>query len=133
VAVLPVQNLTGDSSQDYICDGLTEELITQIVEIDASQLRVVPRTSSMVYKSASKTAEQIARELRVAYVIEGSLRASTGRLRVTLDVIHFPDQTHVWIREFDEKPADPIAMEDKISQSVAMLVAKLHSGNNKKL
>jgi len=133
IAVLPVQNLTGDASKEYICDGLTEELIAQLGTMNPGQLGVVPRTSSMAYKTTAKTARQIARELDVDYLVEGSLRESAGRFRFTAQLIRFPQQEHVWTREFDRTPLDLIGMEDEISQSLVKLIADLHSDGGDKL
>jgi DNA-binding winged helix-turn-helix (wHTH) protein/TolB-like protein len=133
IGVLPVQNLTGDASKEYICDGLTEELIAQLGTMNPSELGIVPRTSSMAYKTTTKTAEQIARELKVDYLIEGSLRESSGRFRITAQLIRFPEQEHVWTREFDRTPVDLIGMEDEISQSLARLLADLHSDGGGKI
>ena len=133
IGVLPVQNLTGDASKEYICDGLTEELIAQLGTMNPSELGVVPRTSSMAYKTSAKTARQIAGELNVDYLVESSLRESAGRFRFTAQLIRFPGQEHVWTREFDRTPLDLIGMEDEISQSVARLLADLHSDGGGKL
>jgi TolB-like protein/DNA-binding winged helix-turn-helix (wHTH) protein len=133
IAVLPVQNLTGDASKEYICDGLTEELIAQLGTTNPSELGVVPRTSSMAYKTSAKTARQIAKELDVDYLIEGSLRQSAGRFRFTAQLFRFPEQEHVWTREFDRTPLDLIGMEDEIGQSVARLLADLHSDGGGKI
>jgi len=129
VAVLPMENLTGDPANEYICDGLTEELIVQAGQLSPRTLGVISRTSSMTYKTANKTAEQIGRELAVSYVIEGSLRESSGQFRVTEQMIHLPEEDHVWIREYDHTPTtDLIGMEDDVAKSVANLLAGLYSG-----
>jgi TolB-like protein/DNA-binding winged helix-turn-helix (wHTH) protein len=133
IGVLPVQNLTGDASKEYICDGLTEELIAQLGTANPSEFGVVPRTSSMAYKTSAKTARQIAKELDVDYLIEGSLRESAGRFRFTAQLIRFPEQEHVWTREFDRTPLDLIGMEDEISQSLAKLLTDLHSDGGDKI
>jgi TolB-like protein/DNA-binding winged helix-turn-helix (wHTH) protein len=133
IGVLPVQNLTGDPAKEYICDGLTEELIAYLGTISPSELAVVPRTTSMVYKTTTKTARQIAQDLQVDYLIEGSLRESGARFRITAQLIRFPGQEHVWTREFDRTPSDLIGMEDEISQSLAKLLADLHSDGGDKV
>jgi TolB-like protein len=124
LAVLPIQNLTGDPSKDHICGGLKEELIAQIAAISPSELRVIPRTPSKEYRTTAKNAAKIARELQADYLIEASLRESKGRFRVTAKLIRFPEQRYIWIREFDRTPTDLIAMEDEISQSVAKFVGE---------
>jgi TolB-like protein/DNA-binding winged helix-turn-helix (wHTH) protein len=127
VAVLPVENLTGDPAKEYICDGLTEELIAQLGALDDRGFGVVTRTSSMAYKSSAKTARQIAQELQVNYLLEGSLRGSAERFRITEQLIRFPGEQHVWTHEFDGTTSDLIGMEDEIGQAITKSVAALHS------
>jgi TolB-like protein len=95
LAVLPVQNLTGDLEREYISDGLTEEMIVQLGSRNPQRLGVIARTSSMAYKKTNKTVDQIGHELGVDYVLETSLRSSGDRLRVTTQLIGSRDQTHV--------------------------------------
>src|SRR5207302_4442813 len=83
LAVLPFDNLTGDTGQDYLADGLTEEMITQLGRIDPQRLGVIARTSVMHYKNSREQLDQIAHALGVQYVLEGSVRRDAGKLRVT--------------------------------------------------
>jgi TolB-like protein/DNA-binding winged helix-turn-helix (wHTH) protein/Flp pilus assembly protein TadD len=119
LAVLPVQNLSGNSSQDYVDDGLTEELIAQLGRLNPQQLGVIARTSSMAYKDTKKTIEQIGRELGVDYVLETSLRQSNGHLRFTAQLVRTSDQTHLWAQEYDKQAGDLISVQDEIGRIVA--------------
>ncbi|HEX9492685.1 MAG TPA: winged helix-turn-helix domain-containing protein, partial [Thermoanaerobaculia bacterium] len=87
LAVLPFENLSGTRKYDSFSDGLTEEMITQLGRLNPARLGVIARTSSMTYKSTDKTVEQIGRELRVSHVLEGSVRRSGNRVRITAQLI----------------------------------------------
>ena len=117
--VLPVVNLSGDSEQDYVSDGLTEELIAQLSALDAARLSVIARTSSMSYKGTSKTLAQIGQELGVDYVLESSLRESGGRLRITAQLVRASDQAHVWAASYDRTPRDIVSLEDEVAGAIA--------------
>jgi TolB-like protein/DNA-binding winged helix-turn-helix (wHTH) protein/Tfp pilus assembly protein PilF len=122
LAVLPVQNLSGDSKLEYVTDGLTEELIAQLGKLNPQQLSVIARTSSMAYKNTNKTITQIAGDLGVDYVLETSLRQSTDRLRFTAQLIRTKDQAHIWAQEYDKNQGDLIAIQDEIGRTVAAQV-----------
>jgi TolB-like protein/DNA-binding winged helix-turn-helix (wHTH) protein len=119
IAVLPVENLSGDSSKEYLSDGLTEEFIAQLGAENPQQLGVIARTSSMTYKHTNKTVDQIGRELGVDYVLESSFRGSANHLRVTAQLIRVPDQVHVWAKQYDRESQDLITLDDDIGWSVA--------------
>lgn len=119
LAVLPVQNLSGDPGREYISDGLTEEMIAQLGGLNPQRLGVIARTSSMVYKKTDKTVDKIGRELGVDYVLESSLRESGGRLRITSQLIRTRDQTHVWADNYDRPLGDALALESDVSRAVA--------------
>jgi len=119
LAVLPVQNLSGNSSQDYVDDGLTEELIAQLGRLNPQQLGVIARTSSMAYKDTRKTIGQIGHELGVDYVLETSLRQFNGHLRFTAQLVRTSDQTHLWAQEYDKQAGDLISIQDEIGRTVA--------------
>jgi len=119
LAVLPVQNLTGDASQDFISDGLTEEMISQLGGFNPQQLGVIARTSSMSYKSTNKTVTQIGKELGVDYVVETSVRGTADHMRFTAQLVRTQDQSHVWARDFDRSVHDLVAMEDEVGRSIA--------------
>ena len=94
LAVLPLENLSGDKEQDYFADGMTEELIATLGKISA--LRVISRTSVMQYKGASKPLPQIGRELNVDAVVEGSVMRSGDRVRITAQLVHAASDRHLW-------------------------------------
>jgi TolB-like protein/DNA-binding winged helix-turn-helix (wHTH) protein/Tfp pilus assembly protein PilF len=118
LAVLPVQNLSGDAGREYVTDGLTEELIARLGAMNPDRLGIIARTSSMAYKGTPKTADQIGRELGVEYLLETSMRPNGERMRFTAQLIRARDQTHVWAQDYDESPSDVITMEDRVALSV---------------
>ena len=119
LAVLPFQNLTGDAAQDYFSDGLTEEMITQLGDLDPDHLGVIARTSVMHYKNNQEPLDQIGRELRVQYVLEGSVRRESDRVRITTQLIQMKDQTHVWSREYDRELIHLLSLQGEIAKEVA--------------
>ncbi len=119
LAVLPFQNLTGDPGQEYLSDGLTEEMLGHLGNLDPQDLGVIARTSIMHYKGTSAPLEQIARELGVQYVIEGSLRRDADRLRISVQFIQVRDQSHLWAREYDRELTGLLSVEGEIAQEVA--------------
>lgn len=119
LAVLPFQNLTGDGSQDYFSDGLTEEMITQLGSLDPRHLGVIARTSVMHYKNSLEPLDQIGRELNVQYVLEGSVRRESDKVRITAQLIQIKDQTHLWSREYDRDVSHLLLLQEQIAQEVA--------------
>ena len=119
LAVLPFENLTGDQTQDYFSDGMTEEMITQLGRIDSSRLGVIARTSVMHYKNSQQSLDQIARELGVQYVLEGSVRRDAGRVRITAQLIQVKDQTHLWAQQYDRQLKDLLALQDEIARQIS--------------
>jgi TolB-like protein/DNA-binding winged helix-turn-helix (wHTH) protein len=119
LAVLPFQNLTGDDSQEYFSDGLTEEMITRLGNIEPDRLGVIGRTSVMHYKNNPATIDQIGRELQVQYVLEGSVRRDANRVRIVAQLIQTSDQTPVWAREYDREITSLLPLQDEIAQEVA--------------
>lgn len=122
--VLPVENLSGDTEHDYVSDGLTEELIAQLSNLDASHLAVIARTSAMSYKGTNKTVGQIAKELGVDYVLESSLRWSGDHLRITALLVRTQDQSQVWAATYDRTPQDMLLMEDEVAKAIS---AQIHA------
>lgn len=118
LAVLPFQNLTGDASQDYFSDGLTEEMITQLGNLDPDHLGVIARTSVMQYKDNKKPIDQIGRELQIQYVLEGSVRRESDRVRITAQLINMTDQSHVWAREYDRDLVHLLSLQGEIAREV---------------
>jgi len=119
LAVLPFENLSGNRKQEYLSDGLTEELITQLGRLNPERLGVIARTSAMQYKSTRKSIQQIGRELGVAYVLEGSVRRSRNRVRVTAQLIQVSDQTHLWAQGYEREMRDILTLQRQVSQAVA--------------
>jgi TolB-like protein/DNA-binding winged helix-turn-helix (wHTH) protein len=118
VAVLPFDNLTGDTRQEYFSDGLTEEMITQLGERDPEHLGVIARASVMHYKNDRAPMNQIARELGVAYVLEGSVRRDPDHIRITALLIRASDQSQLWARHYDRQPADLLTLQGEIAQAI---------------
>ncbi|HEX3155349.1 MAG TPA: tetratricopeptide repeat protein [Candidatus Angelobacter sp.] len=118
VAVLPFQNLTGDPGQDYFSDGLTEEMIAELTRLNQDRVGVIARTSVMLYKQSPKPLDQIGRELGVQYLMEGSVRRDSGRVRITAELIQVKDQTHLWAREYDRELKNSLALQSEIAQEI---------------
>jgi len=118
MAVLPFQNLTGDASQDYFSDGLTEEMISQLGNLDPAHLGVIARTSVMQYKHSQESLDQIGRELHIQYVLEGSVRRESDRVRITAQLIQMKDQSHVWAREYDREVVHLLSLQGEIAREV---------------
>jgi len=119
LAVLPFQNLTGDPKQEYLADGLTEEMIAQLGRLHPEQLGVIARTSVMGYKRSDQRLDQIGRDLSVQYVLENSLRGSGDHLRVTVQLLQVKDQSHLWSQDYDYRPRDILSLEDDVARAVA--------------
>ncbi len=119
LAVLPFENFTGDPGQDYFSDGLTEEMISQLGDLDPAHLGVIARTSVMHYKHSQESIPQIGRELGVQYVIEGSVRRDSERVRITAQLIQVKDQSHVWAREYDRDLGHLLELQGEIAREVA--------------
>jgi TolB-like protein/DNA-binding winged helix-turn-helix (wHTH) protein/Tfp pilus assembly protein PilF len=117
--VLPFENLTGDPGQDYFCDGMTEELISQLGNIDPDSLGIIARTTSMHYKGTSKTISEIAGELGVGYVLESSIRRVDHRMRITSQLIQARDQRHLWAQTFDRESSDSLGLQRDVSFAIA--------------
>lgn len=110
LVVLPFVNISRDPGEDYFADGMTEEIITQLGSLDPERLGVIARTSSMQYKGSKKGIAQVARELGVDYVLEGSVRRDDRRVRVTAQLIQASDQTHLWEADFDRDLSDVLKL-----------------------
>jgi TolB-like protein/DNA-binding winged helix-turn-helix (wHTH) protein/cytochrome c-type biogenesis protein CcmH/NrfG len=119
LAVLPFQNLTGDPNKEYLADGLTEQMISQLSRLNPEQLGVIARTSVMGYKHKDVGLDQIGRDLSVQYVLENSLRESGDQMRLTAQLIQVKDQTHLWSQDFDYAAKDILNVEDEVAKAVA--------------
>ncbi len=116
IAVLPLENLSGDPGQEYFADGMTEELITDLGKISA--LRVISRTSAMHYKGTAKTLPEIARELNVDAVVEGSVTRSGGRVRITAQLIQATNDKHLWAETYERNLSDVLALQDEVARNI---------------
>ncbi len=119
LAVLPFKNLGSDPEREYLADGLTEETIAALGQIDPEHLRVIGRTSVMTYKQGNKTLAEIGRELSAAYLIESSVRAESGRLRITCRLIRVEDQVQIWSASYDSAPSSMIEFQSELSTAIA--------------
>ena len=118
LAVLPFQNLTGDPSQDYLCDGLTEEMIAQLGGLQPSRLSVIARTSALQYKNTSKRAKDIARELGVQFLLETSVRRTGDRVRIAAQLIEADSQTHVWAEQNDHDLQNLLVLQREVAAAI---------------
>jgi TolB-like protein/DNA-binding winged helix-turn-helix (wHTH) protein/Tfp pilus assembly protein PilF len=119
LAVLPFANLTGDDSQEYFSDGLTEEMIAQLGHLDPGHLGVIARTSVMPYKNNPEQISQIGRELGVQYVLEGSVRRDSDKVRITAQLIQVKDQSHLWSRQYDRELSHLLTLQGEIAQEIS--------------
>ena len=117
LAVLPLESLSADASQDYFADGMTDELITDLSQISA--LRVISRTSVMPYKHAGKSLPQIARELDVDAVVEGTVLRSGDRVRITAQLIQASADKHLWAASYEGDVRDTLALQNQVARSIA--------------
>jgi TolB-like protein/DNA-binding winged helix-turn-helix (wHTH) protein len=121
LAVLPLQNLSADREQEYFSDGLTDALITDLAQIRS--LEVISRTSSMQYKGTKKSMAEVARELKVDGVVEGTVQRSGDRVRITAQLIDATNDRHLWAQSFERSPSDVIQLQDDIAQSISAAIA----------
>lgn len=116
LAILPFNSMGGDADTEAFCEGLSEDLITALSRF--RWLRVTSRTSSFAYKGASPDVRQVARELGVRYVLEGSMRRSGKRVRINAQLIEASSSNHVWARRYDREIADPFDLQDEVNRDV---------------
>ena len=116
LAVLPFENLTGDPEQDYFSDGLTEEVIAQLGNLDPQHLGVIARTSVMQYKHKDVPLTRIAQELGVQYVLEGSVRSDGQRVRIAAQLIQVKDQSHLLARQYDRELKEVLVLQSDIAR-----------------
>jgi TolB-like protein/DNA-binding winged helix-turn-helix (wHTH) protein/Tfp pilus assembly protein PilF len=117
LAVLPLNNLSGDPTQDYFADGMTDELITELAHVP--NLRVVSRTSVMLDKNTHKSLPEIARELNVDAIVEGSTVRSGDRVRITAQLIDAHTDRHLWAQSFEGPATDVLSLQDSVAQQIA--------------
>jgi TolB-like protein/DNA-binding winged helix-turn-helix (wHTH) protein/Flp pilus assembly protein TadD len=119
LAVLPFNNLSGDPSQEYFSDGLTEEMITQLSAVNPRGLGVLARTSTMRYKDTRKGADEIGKELHVDLLVEGSVRRENQRVRISAQLIRASDQIHVWAKSYERDLREILLLQREVAQDIA--------------
>jgi adenylate cyclase len=120
IAVLPFQNMSGDPEQEYFADGIVEDIITALSRFKS--LFVIARNSSFTYKGRAVDIKQVGRELGVRYVLEGSVRRSSNRIRITAQLIDAETGNHLWAERYDRELADIFAVQDEITEVVAIAI-----------
>jgi TolB-like protein len=126
LAVLPFKNLSGDPEREYFAEGLTEEVISHLGQLNPKLLGVIARTSTAQYRAAGKTIAEIGSELRVGYVLEGSVRGDGTIVRVTVQLIEAQEQTHLWSAIYDREIGEILSVQaDLAGQIVKALAEKL--------
>jgi TolB-like protein/DNA-binding winged helix-turn-helix (wHTH) protein/Tfp pilus assembly protein PilF len=119
LAVLPFQNMTGDPDQEYISDGMTEELISQLGRLNPSRLGVIARTSVMPFKNTTKVADRIASDLGVSYLLEGSVRTTTDRIGITARLIETGTESQLWAGQYERDVQDLLALQREVAEAIA--------------
>jgi adenylate cyclase len=132
IAVLPFQNMSADPEQEHFCDGLVEDIITTLSKL--AGLRVIARNSSFVYKGRSVDVREAAKQLGVRYILEGAVRKSGNRVRITAQLIDAKDGTHLWAERYDRSIEDIFAIQDEITLVLATeMQVKLTEGEEARL
>jgi TolB-like protein/Tfp pilus assembly protein PilF len=121
IAVLPFTNMSGDPEQEYFSDGITEDIITEISRF--RDLMVIARNSSFAYKGGPVSVAKVGRELGVAYVLEGSVRRSGNRVRITAQLVDAQTGSHIWAERYDREITDMFAVQDEITQKIVGMLA----------
>lgn len=119
LAVLPFINLGQNPSEDYFCDGMTEETIANLGSVDPERLGVIARTSSMTYRNTTKSVSQIGNELDVDYILESSIRREHNQMRITAQLIRVQDQTHIWAASYDREASSALAVQAELGRAIA--------------
>jgi len=117
IAVLPFDNLSNDPAQQYFCDGMTEQIISNLARLP--NLKVISRTSVMNYKKTDKTIPEIGKDLNVAHILEGSVRKFGDRLRVTAQLIRTGDDAYIWTENYDREYKELFDVQDDVSEAIA--------------
>ncbi len=116
IVVLPFTDLSPQKDQEYFCDGMTEEIITDLSHV--RELLVISRNSAMTFKDTHKTTKTIARELNVQYVLEGSVRKAGNELRVASQLINAETDAHIWAEKYSGTLNDVFDIQEKVSRSI---------------
>ena len=118
LAVLPFENLTGDPDQEYISDGMTEELIAQLGGMDPSRLGVIARQSAMQFKKTTKRADQIGSDLGVSHLLAGSLRRTGSRIRIAVQLIDTESESQLWAEQYERDAADLLTLQREVAEAI---------------
>jgi adenylate cyclase len=116
IAVLPFDNMSGDAEQEYFADGITEDLITELARFQ--NLEVIARNTTFTYKGKAARVKDVARDLRVHYVVEGSVRRAGNRVRVTVQLIESKSEKHVWAERYDRELTDIFEIQDEVTKAI---------------
>src|SRR5262249_30968121 len=116
ICVLPFANMSGDREQEYFSDGISEDIITDLSKVSA--LAVVSRNTAFTFKGKNVDVAQITKQLKVSYVLEGSVRKAGGRVRITAQLIEAATDNHVWAERYDRDLSDIFALQDEISEAI---------------
>src|ERR1700736_2790998 len=116
ICVLPFANMSGDAEQEYFSDGISEDIITDLSQVSA--LHVVSRNTAFTFKAKSVDVRQVASQLKVSHVLEGSVRKAAGRVRITAQLIDGSNDSHVWAKRYDRDLNDIFALQDEISHAI---------------
>ena len=119
LAVLPFDNLSRDPDQEFFSDGLTEEMIAQLGKLNPQRLTVISRGSVARYKDSRLPANQIGRELHADYLVQGSVRRASNRVRITVQLIQVRDQTDLWTDSYDRELKDILTLQDSVARTIA--------------
>jgi TolB-like protein len=119
IAVLPFDNYSNDKENEYFSDGMTEEITTQLAKI--ADLKVIARTSSMLYKGSKKSIKQIAEELGVSAILEGSVQKVGNAIRITAQLIDANTQEHIWANHWDREFKEIFAIQSEVAQEIAII------------
>jgi TolB-like protein/DNA-binding winged helix-turn-helix (wHTH) protein/Tfp pilus assembly protein PilF len=123
LAVLPFENLTGDPDQEYISDGMTEELIAQLGGMDPSRLGVIARQSAMQFKNTTKRADQIGAELNVSHLLAGSVRRTGVRIRIAVQLIDAGSENQLWAEQYERDATDLLSLQREIARAITRQIA----------
>ena len=123
IAVLPFGNLSGDPQQDYFSDGFTEEMIAELGMLQPERLVVIGRTTSMLYKGARKTIGEIGKELGATYLLEGSVRRSANRVRITAQLVDTASMTNLWAQSYERDVTDVLRIQSDVAQQIGRSLA----------
>jgi len=119
IAVLPFENLSGDPQQEYFSDGITEEMIAELGMLQPDRLVVIGRTTSMLYKNAKKSVGQIGQELGATYLLDGSVRRSGNRVRITAQLVETAGMTNLWAESYERDVTDVLAIQSEVARQIA--------------